>query len=234
MARPALTEEERLSRRSALLDAARHLYREQGILPTVSEIAKAAGIAKGAVYLWFNSKEEIFVALLEAAFLDLLARLVSVIESLDSCPESAPDNFAAAYAELLIEVPDAVQLASIQSSIFKESLPIESFSRLNRNVGASLSKAGAMLERRFGSLIGCRGADLILYTWNLTVGMWLMINIPEQLKKVLDASSLAIFHREYLAELRTAVAQLWRGAMNSPARACAKGSLGSNELWKSN
>ena len=86
MARPALSEEERFSRRAALLDAALRLYREQGTLPTVSNIAKAAGIAKGAVYLWFRSKEEIFVALLEAAFLELIARLLPIIEFHRSSP----------------------------------------------------------------------------------------------------------------------------------------------------
>lgn len=54
MARPALTEKERLSRRAAPLEAALRLYREQGTLPTVSNIAKAAGMAKGAVYIWFQ------------------------------------------------------------------------------------------------------------------------------------------------------------------------------------
>jgi AcrR family transcriptional regulator len=213
MARPALSEEERFSRRAALLDAARHLYREQGTLPTVSNIAKAAGIAKGAVYLWVRSKEEIFVALLEAAFLDLLMRLIPVIESLDSRPEFVPDNFATQYEELLGEVPDAVQLASIQSSIFKENLPVASFSRLNGNVGAGLSKVGALLEQRFGSLIGSRGADLLLRTWTLTVGMWLTMDIPDEMKKVLHHPALAIFHRGFSTELKTAVAQLWRGAM---------------------
>src|SRR5271157_5377810 len=97
MARPALSEEERFSRRAALLDAALRLYREQGTLPTVSSIAKAAGIAKGAVYLWFRSKEEIFVALLEAALLELIAGLLRIIEFLDPRPEFAPDTFATQY-----------------------------------------------------------------------------------------------------------------------------------------
>jgi AcrR family transcriptional regulator len=213
MARPALSEEERFSRRTALLDAARHLYREQGTLPTVSNIAKAAGIAKGAVYLWFRSKEEIFVALLEAAFLDLLTRLVSVIESLDPHPELVPDNFATQYVELLGEAPDAVQLASIQSGIFRENLPVESFSRLNRNVGAGLSKAGALLEQRFGCLIRSKGADLLLHTWTLTIGLWVMMDIPYEMKKVLDDPALATFRNEFHTEVKTAVAQLWRGAL---------------------
>jgi AcrR family transcriptional regulator len=213
MARPALSEEERFSRRAALREAALRLYREQGTLPTVSNIAKAAGIAKGAVYLWFRSKEEIFVALLEAAFLELIARLLPVIESIDPCPEFAPATFATQWVKLLAEVPDVVPLSSVLNSMFRENLPIESFSRLDRNVGASLSKAGALLERRLGGLIRSKGADLLLYTWALTVGLWTMMDIPDEMKKVLDDPTLATFRRGFSTELKTAVEQLWRGAI---------------------
>ena len=195
MARPALSEEERFSRRAALLEAALRLYREQGTLPTVSNIAKAAGISKGAVYMWFRSKEEIFVALLEAAFLELIARLLPVIESLDPRPGFAPDSFATQYARLLAEVPDVVWLSSVLNNMLKENLPIESFSRLDRNVGASLSKAGALLEQRFGCLMRSKGADLLLHTWTLTIGLWIMMDIPDEMKKVLNDPTLATFRR---------------------------------------
>lgn len=213
MARHALSEEERFRRRSALLDAACRLYREQGAFPTVSNIAKAAGIAKGGVYLWFRCKEEIFVALLEAAFLELIARLLPVIEFLDPRPEFAPDIFAAEYVKLLAEVPDVVRLSSVLNSMFRENLPIESFWRLDRNVGVRLSEAGALLEQRFGCLLRSKGTDLLLHTWTLTIGLWIMMDIPDEMKKVLDDPSLATFRGEFHAELKTAVAQLWRGAM---------------------
>jgi|SRR5208337_1876295 len=213
MARPALSREERFSRRTALLEAALRLYREQGTLPTVSNIAKSAGIAKGALYLWFRSKEEIFVTLLEAAYLELIARLLPIIESIDPRPEFAPDSFATHYAKLLGEVPDVVRLSSVLNSMFRENLPIESFTRLDRNVGASLSKAGALLEQRLGCLMQCKGADLLLHTWTLTIGLWIMMDIPDEMKKVLDDPTLATFRRRFSTELKTAVAQLWRGAM---------------------
>lgn len=213
MARPALSEKERASRRATLLGAALSLYREQKALPTVSNIAKVAGIAKGAVYLWFRSKEEIFVAILEEAFLELIVGLRHIIESLDPRPEFAPDAFATRYAKLLAELPDVVPLSSILNSMFRENLPIESFSRLDRNVGASLSKAGALLEQRFGCLMRCKGSDLLLRTWTLTIGLWIMVDIPDEMKKSLEDPTLETFRRGFYTELKPAVAQLWRGAM---------------------
>jgi AcrR family transcriptional regulator len=214
MARPALSEEERFRRRTALLDAARYLYRENWTIPTVSNIAKVAGIAKGAVYLWFRSKEEIFVALLEDSLLKLNMQVLYIINSLDPSLSSAAGNFAAKYVKLLDKVPDAVRLSSVASSIFRENLPIESLSRLNRNLGAGLSEAGDLLERRVGCLEPGQGAHLLFWTWTLTVGLWLIMDKPDDLRKIIDAPALSLFRRDFHEELQAAVTQLWRGAMN--------------------
>jgi AcrR family transcriptional regulator len=93
MARPALTEEERSNRRAVLLDAPLHLYRARGSLPTVLDIAKAAGMAKGAVYLWFRTKEEIFAALLDDNYAKLNSGVHPILESLDPIPSVAAGSF---------------------------------------------------------------------------------------------------------------------------------------------
>ena len=233
MARPALSQEERFSRRAALLDAALRLYREQETFPTVSNIAKAAGIAKGAVYLWFRSKEEIFVAILEDAFLELIARLLSIIEYLDPRPEFAPDSFATQYAKLLAEVPDVVRLSSVLNSMFRENLPIESFSRLDRNVGASLFKAGVLLEQRFGCLMRGKGADLLLHTWTLTIGLWIMMDIPDEMKKVLDDPTLATFRNGFHTEVQDSGRAIMAGGNDSPVSGGAKSCSGKSKWCKS-
>jgi AcrR family transcriptional regulator len=56
---------ERENRKNAILKAARKLYFEKGFKSiTVANIAKKAELSKGAVYLYFNSKEEIYVQIL--------------------------------------------------------------------------------------------------------------------------------------------------------------------------
>lgn len=55
------------SKRAAILDAALKLFSQYGYRRTsIDDIARTAEIAKGTVYLSFNSKEEIFRALCES------------------------------------------------------------------------------------------------------------------------------------------------------------------------
>ncbi|WP_297924663.1 TetR/AcrR family transcriptional regulator [uncultured Agitococcus sp.] len=82
MARNAMTDADKLLRRADFINAAHQLFREQKILPSVADIAKSAGLAKGTVYLYFKTKEEIFIALLEDDFAKLLQKLSIIIQQL--------------------------------------------------------------------------------------------------------------------------------------------------------
>lgn len=56
-------EDEKNDKEIRILDAAQHLFGRFGPKKTsIEEIAKAAGLGKGTVYLYFRSKEEIFEA----------------------------------------------------------------------------------------------------------------------------------------------------------------------------
>src|SRR5258707_13620907 len=64
---PSKTRKELLSegRHGKILLAARHIFARLGYSATnVEDIAKEAGMAKGTIYLYFQSKEEIFAAVL--------------------------------------------------------------------------------------------------------------------------------------------------------------------------
>lgn len=81
---------ERDNRRNAILKAARKLFFERGFKPvTVDSIARKAELSKGSIYLYFNSKEEIYTQILlndidkfHEHFTDLLKNSPSASEAL--------------------------------------------------------------------------------------------------------------------------------------------------------
>src|SRR5258706_14655428 len=75
----ARQEERRAATRGAVMRAAQKLFESKGFsATTMDEIAAAAGVAKGAVYHHFPSKEELFEAVFEAVSLGLLGRVAAV------------------------------------------------------------------------------------------------------------------------------------------------------------
>ncbi len=66
-------ERERLARRGEILDAARRVFGARGYDgATLAEIAQKAEFAKGTLYSYFGSKAELFTALVERGFGELI------------------------------------------------------------------------------------------------------------------------------------------------------------------
>jgi AcrR family transcriptional regulator len=84
-----LTRKQRQERtRSCLLDAAGRVFARRGLAQaSVDEVAADAGFTKGAVYANFGSKEELFLAMLDAKFADRLAEMDRAL-STDEPPET--------------------------------------------------------------------------------------------------------------------------------------------------
>lgn len=69
-------------RHQEVLDAARIVFARSGYAnANVEDIAKEAGIAKGTIYLYFKSKEEIFAAILENGLNELTSSTIKAMSA---------------------------------------------------------------------------------------------------------------------------------------------------------
>jgi AcrR family transcriptional regulator len=69
-------------RRTQILDAARRRFASHGLSgTTIDEIAREAGVAKGTVYLYYKSKDEILLQLVERDLAELEAETVAAISA---------------------------------------------------------------------------------------------------------------------------------------------------------
>lgn len=75
------------ARPDEVLDAALELFIEQGFAQTrVEDIAKRAGISKGAVYLYFESKEKILEGLVRRAILPIATNAMGFLKDFEGDP----------------------------------------------------------------------------------------------------------------------------------------------------
>jgi AcrR family transcriptional regulator len=87
---PKITDEQRELRRLQVLHAAKRVFAEKGYgATTLKDIVEETGMSRGWIYLYYNTKEEIFEALMnqqdlehEQYIKELLARMPSVWEVL--------------------------------------------------------------------------------------------------------------------------------------------------------
>lgn len=75
------TKEEALETRARLLDTAERVFREKGVSRTsLAEIAKQAGVTRGAIYWHFENKADLFNAMCDRATLPLEALMENMAD----------------------------------------------------------------------------------------------------------------------------------------------------------
>src|SRR5262252_4379467 len=85
---PRQTRKRAKDKRARILEAAVKVFAKNGFYATrVSEVAKAAGVADGTIYLYFKSKDELLVSLFEDRVERLLAYLHEELPKTTSASE---------------------------------------------------------------------------------------------------------------------------------------------------
>lgn len=209
----AMSVEDKQRRRLELLSAARTLFRRHGELPTVADIAGATGLAKGTVYLYFRTKEEIFVALLEDDFARLLQALQELIAELPGDRRLAPAAFAGAFVQTLTTLPDLLSLAALAHGVLEKNLPLAAMQRFKGGLATGLRVAGEALSQRFPGISSTAGNSLLLHSWALTLGLSQSLRVPEALAQALQGPEFAVLRRDPGDDLQSALAALWRGSL---------------------
>jgi AcrR family transcriptional regulator len=96
---PKIAEEARAARRDQIIAAATECFARSGYhVTTMADIAEAAGVSKGTPYLYFPSKEALFIALYEEWDCGLAARAGAAVGGLPEPARRSPRAVLAAVA----------------------------------------------------------------------------------------------------------------------------------------
>ncbi len=99
-------EREKEHRRRSILAAARKIFFEHGMqAASMDAVAEAAELSKGALYLYFKSKEDLYVSLLEEG-LSILRRMFEEVAALPMKADEALRQIGFAYYQFYKKYPD--------------------------------------------------------------------------------------------------------------------------------
>ncbi len=96
------TKEDALATRELILDTAERVFHRRGVSRTsLQEIAKDAGLTRGAIYWHFENKGELFHAMMERVTLPMMARMTEMGPADEEQPlEKIRRNTAAALQQI--------------------------------------------------------------------------------------------------------------------------------------
>jgi len=176
-------ERDKLSRRSAILDAARECFFNRGFEhTTISQIAERVELSTGTIYLYFTSKEEIYISILEEGLDILLALFQDAVKASRSSVDNlkalvqAFDRFRTEYGEYL-DIMVFMRLSQDRST----RLPQELEERVQGQVAACYAVAEGEFQRGIdaGELRPMDTHELAQVLWSLLTGLVLSTQQPD-------------------------------------------------------
>ena len=208
MKQRARDQESKEARRQQLLDAAWGLLDDAELSQiSVSDIARAAGLAKGTTYLYFKTKEAVFLALLEREFLNWLDALEDAIgENLDF--EPLVDRFC----QCATQEPKLMRLAAASNAILEQNISYEVAAQYKKTLALALEKTGASIDRAYPQLEQGAGAGILVHSYALILGLWQMSEPPRVIRDVYQNEQLERFQINFADEIKKGLTELWRGA----------------------
>jgi|SRR5688572_14111463 len=212
----AMAVEDKAERRNAILDAAEALFLDHpDRMANVAEVADAAGVAKGTVYLYFPGKEEMLLALHERHVVAYFAELQALLAG----PAVDFEDILAVTRKHIIRGPGYLPLTSRCFGLMDRDLPEECALAFKVRVGQLLATAGARLEQHFPALGAGNGLALLCNSYGLMVGMWQLLSPNKRFGAAMERPELQMLNRDYEQEVEAALRALWAGTVARTAAA---------------
>lgn len=207
----AVAPEDKTERRSAILRAAEALlHANPGGGIAVEELARRAGLAKGTVYLYFRTREEVLLQV----HLERLKGLFDELEAALAAPE-VDGAYRAVRATLryLRSHPEFLPLAINCRSMLESNAGKDAALEYKMAIGQRLVAIGGRIEALYPQMRPGEGMALLMSCYALMLGLWQLTDPPACLREAMQRPELGMFHVDYEKQLAAALLALWAGTV---------------------
>jgi AcrR family transcriptional regulator len=196
----ARTEDQKHERERTLLAAAWVLFQEHAFdTISVAQIAATANVAKGTVFLYFASKEALFLAVLRDK---LEAWFAELNQWLDAAPERTTALLASSIANSLSAKPALLRLLAMLHNQLEPHAGDANIVLFKHFLLTQLNICGLRLERVFPQFTPGDGARILMRIYALVIGVQ-HLTLTDIGRRAIGADpALQIFDIDFERELR--------------------------------
>lgn len=205
----ARNEEDKLERRQAILDAGLELWNETSYGDfTMSAVAEKAGVVKGTLYLYFETKEQLFLALISEL-------LVDYFDEVDARLEEGGRWSKSRVVQILSDAfggRDAfTRMLTVLGNICEHNVSYEQLVAFKRLTLERFTRTAELLRKRLPFLRPDSALRLVMHLGSLAAGLAQVSYPSPLLDKVLELPDLRVMRVDLKAEFAAAAAAMVAG-----------------------
>lgn len=212
--RRAVNDHQRLKRRQSLVESAWHLFQCKPYDQiNIIDVAHKAGLAKGTVYLYFKTKEALFLAVQEIQlglwFDDMEIELKAINGKGDA------RIIAEIVCETLNRRKELARLMAILHTILEMNIDYPTALAFKRMLLERITRLGKMLETCSPAIMTGQGIMVSMWVYTFLLGLHQMSNPTPIVRDVIaNEPGMEIFAFDFCGECRAAITTLLLGLEN--------------------
>lgn len=196
--RRAVNDDQKEQRKQAIIDAAWELFQQNDYdAVNVKDVAHAINLAKGTVYVYFKTKEALFLAVqmqqFDAWFDTVDAALPNVHDI---------DSLVALFTSTLEERPHLTRLFAILHTTLERNIDYDDALSFKQTLYQRIAHTGQLMEQFIDVLPANSGAQILMDTYAITIGIQHMSDAAPVVHDVLrDHPELTAFEVNFKSSL---------------------------------
>lgn len=193
---PKVSEEFLLARREEIIDACAKLYETMSFKDiTLKEIGKVTSFNRTAIYNYFNTKEEIFLAMMQREYERWSAELDEIVKTHE---QMTRDELAQVLSHSLEKRERLLKLLSMNHFDMEENSRYENLVEFKKAYGESIRAVGRCLDK-FCPGMSKKDKEEVLYVYfPFMYGIYPYAVVTEKQKKAIeDAGAGFVYHSLY-------------------------------------
>lgn len=199
-------------RRAAIVAAAASLFDELGLhAVSLSAIARRARSSKANIYRYFESREAIYLAILEDEYEGLAGAIEASLAPLAQSDD--PEAVAAAIAHGLSERPRLVHLSSLLGSVLEQNVSLDGVRRFKRQVSLALLRYLNSLHAAMPSLDIPTCERALTFIAAFGSGVFHVTNPGPVVQQLLKEPEFSWMHRDFEQTTRDHATVVLRGLL---------------------
>lgn len=192
--------DEKAHRQKAILEAAAELFDSDGLDGvSLNAVARRVGIAKSNLYRYFESREAIFLALLNEDATECVAAVEERLAQLSGQADAR--TVARVLAETLVASPRFCALEAAVTTVLEQNISEELTVLYKRSVLRAGVRLGNALRAALPSLPATAVGPLLRYTHAAIAGLYPLANPAPAAARALRDPQLAVLRSDFAEDL---------------------------------
>lgn len=202
------TNEAKAIRKAKIKSTTLNLFLQKSELPAVDQIVQKAHMAKGTFYLYYETREEVFLEILQDMYQQAFCSLTELFRAK---PKMTIEEFASLVVSYFEEHQEFLLLAALSPTILESNVMFSRLLSFKQNLANEMIKLSEWVSPVRNDMSQSQILAAMTLTFATMIGIWQQSAIQKSHHRLRNHPECCSLLLDFSQAARLAISALWRG-----------------------